>query len=89
MPDTDSGGIVSEEELVILTDLFLRFEGATDPLSADCQSAKGHFYLLLRDIYVERVRPQFTNIDFSIFASMIRRKCRERLAQQGPPFPCL
>lgn len=88
MSDGNSGGIVSESELAQLTRLFFSFEGAADPLSPSCQSAKDGFYLLLRDIYIQRVRPRFTDIDFSIFASMTRRMCRNRLSKQGPPFPC-
>ena len=89
MPDPDSEGIVSESELALLTDLFRRFEGATDPFSTDCEDAKWQFYDTLRNIYVEKVRLKFGDIDFSIFASMTRRMCRERLSRQGPPFPCL
>jgi hypothetical protein len=88
MPDASSGGIVSEQELALLKDLFLRFEGAGDPFSVDCRDAKWQFYAILRDIYVNRVRPKFTDIDFSIFCSMTRRRCRDRLSREGAPFPC-
>ena len=89
MPDPDSEGIVSESELAQLTDLFRRFEGATDPFSTDCEAAKSEFYAILREVYVERVRAKFSDIDFSIFTSMTRKMCRHRLSRQGPPFPCL
>ncbi len=89
MPDSDSEGIVSESDLETLTDLFRRFEGATDPLSTDCNSAKELFYFTLRQIYVERVRTKFIEIDFSIFANMTRKMCRQRLSRQDPPFPSL
>ena len=88
MPDADSEGIISEPELAQLTDLFRRFEGATDPFSNDCRSSKEQFYLLLRMIYVDKVRVKFVEIDFSIFGSMVRKMCRERLAKSAPQFPC-
>jgi hypothetical protein len=88
MSDASSGGIVSESELAELTKLFLGFEGAADPLSSDCQDAKLGFHFLLRQIYIQKVRPKFVDIDFSVFASMTRRMCRERLSKEGPPFPC-
>jgi hypothetical protein len=88
MSDANSGGIVSESELAELTKLFLRFEGAADPFSADCQNSKCAFYLILREIYIQKVRPKFIDIDFSIFASMTRRMCRDRLSREGQPFPC-
>ena len=50
MPNPDSEGIVSESDLAYLTDLFRRFEGATDPLSSDCKQAKEVFYYTLRTI---------------------------------------
>ena|SRR5438876_7620786 len=64
MPNPDSEGIVSESDLAYLTDLFRRFEGATDPLSSDCKQAKEVFYYTLRTIYVERMRSKFMDIDF-------------------------
>ena len=88
MPEPSSEGIVSEPELVLLTDLFRRFEGAADPFSLDCKNARAEFYDILRGIYVEKVKPEFIEIDFSIFVSMTRRQCRERLSRSGPPFPC-
>jgi hypothetical protein len=88
MPDSDTGGIVSEAELTNLTELFRRFEGATDPFSKGCKDAQWEFNEALRSIYMERVKPKFLNIDFSSFTSMTRRMCRERVSRQGAPFPC-
>jgi hypothetical protein len=88
MSDAHSGGIVSESELAELTKLFLCFEGAADPLSADCRNAKARFHFLPREIYIQRVRPRFTDVDFSIFTSMTRRRCRDRLSKASPAFPC-
>jgi hypothetical protein len=88
MSGGNSGGIVSESELAELTKLFIGFEGATDPLCPECRNAKRAFHLILREIYIQRVRPAFMDIDYSIFASLTRRICRARVSKEGPAFPC-
>ena len=61
MPDPDSEGIVSESELIYLTEFFRQFEGATDPFSSSCGNARRVFYDTLRNIYFGRVRSEFTD----------------------------
>lgn len=87
--NVSSGGVVSEDDLVRLTDLFLKFEGATDPLSNQCQEAESEFNALLEKIYFEKVKPVFSAITFFQFRSHTRNVCRLRISKQGPPFPCV
>src|SRR5262245_4599723 len=76
--DTSSGGIVSEDELVRLTELFLKFEGATDPLSNRCREAESEFNSLVEDIYAKKVKPAYESITFFAFRSHVRNVCRIR-----------
>jgi len=87
--DTSSGGVVSEDELVRLTELFLKFEGATDPLSNRCKESESEFNSLVENIYTEKVKPAYDSIAFSYFRSYVRNVCRIRISKQGPPFPCV
>jgi len=87
--DTGSGGIVSEDELVRLTELFLKFEGAIDPLSNACREAESEFNSFIETIYVEKVKPAYESLTFSYFRSYVRNVCRIRASKQGPPFPCV
>lgn len=89
MPEEPTScGLVSEDELAGLTFLFRKFEGASDPLSECSQAAKQNFNSLATQIYTSKVRHNFVEIDFSLFISMIRNKCRERISKEDPPFPC-
>lgn len=88
MPDTNSGGIVSEEELKTLCEYFKRFEGAGEPLSEDCKASKLFFLAIARNIYFERVRDKFGDVDFTIFLRLVRRECRTRVSKESPPFQC-
>jgi hypothetical protein len=87
--DAASGGIVSEDELVRLTELFLKFEGATDPLSNRCREAESAFNSLVETIYRQKVKPAYDSITFSQLRSYVRNVCRIRISKQGPPFPCV
>ena len=87
--NANSGWIVSDDELKRLTDLFLQFEGAPDPLSNKCKESESEFNSLVEKIYQEKVRPAYNTIGFSQFRSFTRNRCRLRLSKEGPPFPCL
>jgi hypothetical protein len=87
--DTSSGGVVSEDELVRLTELFVKFEGATDPLSNHCRESESEFNSLIETIYLEKVRLAVSSITFSQFRSYTRNICRIRASKQVPPFPCV
>jgi len=87
--DTGSGGIVSEDDLARLTELFIKFEGAADPLSNRCQESESEFNSLVEKLYLEKVKPAFETITFSKFRSFTRIICRARAFKQGPPFPCV
>ena len=91
MPHSEnSGGLISEEELVVLTDLFGEFEGAPDPRSQKCKEAKIDFNNLVSELYFKRVQPlpEYQEWTSSQFHSVIRNACRGRLSQTGPRFPC-
>jgi hypothetical protein len=87
--DSSSGPIVSEDELVRLTELFMQFEGAGDPLSIQCREAESDFNSLLQLIYSEKVEPAIPSVTFSQFRSHTRRICRMRIVKEGPEFPCV
>ena len=58
MPGSESsGGIISEEELKALADLFVQFEGAPDPLAQSCKEAKIEFNSRISKLYFERIKP--------------------------------
>ena len=86
--DASAGGIVSEDELAQLTDLFRQFEGAADPRPNRCKELEFEFNALVEKIYEEKVKPAFSEITFSLFRSYTRNRCRIRLAREGPPYPC-
>ena len=86
---SDSGGLISEQELVVLTNLFLAFEGCPYPLSQKCKEAKNDFNSMVSKLYFERIapRPDLKDYASSQFYSAIRNVCRQRLGS-GPEFPC-
>ena len=86
----DSGGVISEEELKVLTELFLAFEGCPEPRSESCREANIRFRNMVSSLYFERVEPNpsFKGFTSSQFHSAIRNLCRDRISQTGPKFPC-
>jgi hypothetical protein len=85
----DAGGIISADDLNRLVDLFLQFEGASDPLALPCKEAEEQFDGLVERIYAEQVAPKFQSITLLCFRSGVRKYCRLRLASEGPPHPCV
>lgn len=87
---SDSSGIISEEELGILCDLFRAFEGALDPEGQIARDAKSSFHEMVGKIYFNRVEPrkEFKEFTSSQFRSMVRNICRRRIASEGPEFLC-
>ncbi len=86
---SNSGGIISEEELAGLTSLFIQFEGASDPLSNQCKEAQFMFNARVEKIFEEKVKPRYAALTLSLFRSAVRKECRLRASKQGPPFPCI
>lgn len=87
--NTSSGGIVSEPELALLTELFRRLEGASDPRSLIQREAEAEFNSIVSKIYQERIEPNFQSVTFSLFKSAVRRRCRLRANREDPRFPCV
>src|SRR5438132_10528027 len=85
--NSPSDWAVSEEELATLTELFVRFEGASDPRCLPAREAEAQFNALLEQIYVEKVAPRFSSITRSQFRSYARLQCRLRVRGEGPPYP--
>ncbi|MDB6041021.1 MAG: hypothetical protein JWM99_4862 [Verrucomicrobiales bacterium] len=91
MPDSDnSAELVSEAELVKLSELLRDFEGASDPRSQKCREANAQFNTLVSNIYFERINPrtEFKEWTSSQFYSVVRNECRARLDNSGPRFLC-
>lgn len=91
MPESEnSDGIISEKELIELVDLFAQFEGAPDPFSKACKEAKNEFRARISAIYFDRIEPNpsFKEFKTSQFHSVIRNKCRDRLAAGGSKYLC-
>jgi hypothetical protein len=88
MPD-DSAGIICGDDISRLTDLFLQFEGASDPLSVVSKEAEQQFDALIERLYNDKVSVRFQSLTLLRFRSYARNICRQRLAKQGPPFPCV
>ncbi len=86
----DSDGLISEEELTVLTGLFFAFEGAPDPLTQKCKEAKVEFGQLVSKLYFERIEPnpKFRQFTSSQFHSLIRNCCRQRISKAGSQFLC-
>ena len=87
--NVSAGGVVSEDELKRLAELFAHFEGATDPLSNRCKESESEFNALLEAIYAEKVKPKYPGLDFFKFRSFARIQCRLRLSKESPPYPCV
>ncbi len=77
--------LVSESELVKLTDLFLTFEGGDDPASLEVQKAKMEFDRMVTEIYWDRVHPEHgERLTSMVFRSHGRNRCRKRLGNLPP-----
>jgi len=84
-----TGGIIPEEHLARLTELFTRIEGSSKPLSRVCQEAEFEFNSLVEKIHTEKVQPEFKSVTFTAFLSYVRNYCRTRAYKEGRPFPCV
>jgi hypothetical protein len=85
MPETGhSGGLVSESELAVLSELLLRYEGG-DPLSPSVKDSKRPFEEMINKIYWDRVYPKFGDTITSLtFTYLVAGQCKARLAQYPP-----
>jgi hypothetical protein len=88
MPD-DSAGIISRDDLNWLVDLFVQYDGALDPLCAECQDAEYQFNALVENLHSEKVLPVKPSISLSDFRCHARRTCRLIISKQGPWYPCI
>jgi len=88
MPD-DSGGIISRDDLNRLVELFVRYDGALDPLCAECQDAEYQFNALIEQLHSEKVVLSNPKISLSDFRCYTRRQCRLILAKQDRRWPCI
>jgi len=86
--DNPAIGLVSEDDLNRLTELFRQIEGAFDPLSDACREAEWEFNSLIEKIHTEIVKPNFQSVSITQFRCFTRNYCRARISRQGPPFPC-
>jgi len=82
-----AGGIIPEQYLVRLTELFTQIEGASKPLSQACREAELEFDSLVEKIHQEIVQPKFTSVTLAQFLSHTRKYCRARAFKEAPPFP--
>lgn len=77
--------IVSDDELTRLTDLFIRFEGASDPRSINCREAESEFNASIERLYLEKVAPKFQSLTLAHFRCYARYQCRLRASKGHPP----
>jgi hypothetical protein len=84
-----TGGIIPEDALSRLTELFTQVEGASKPLSRACREAEFEFNSLVEKIHAEIVQPRFSSVTLTQFRSQTRRYCRARASKESPPFPCV
>ena len=84
-----SDGIISEDDLKRLTNLFIQFEGAADPRSNACRESEFEFYAMIDRLFSEKVEPHFESINRYQFRSYTRRVCRQRASKIVPPFSCI
>ena len=79
---------VSLADLTRLSELFLRFEGASTPYVPEAREARAEFDRLVEKIYIERVYPihkdQITSVTFY---SLVRNQCRLILSRRPPLSP--
>jgi hypothetical protein len=75
-----SEGIVSEQELITLTDLFCLFEGATHPQATSVKEARATFDSMVEHIYWDKVYPAYKDeVTSTSFYSAVRSQCRARV----------
>ena len=86
--ESSSAGVVSEDELSRLTNLFVLFEGAPDPLSRECREAQSEFDSLVNKLYEEKVKPNFKSIQHFHFRKAVRYRCRLRASKAASISHC-
>ena len=89
MPEgSHSPELVSGADLKQLSELFLRFEGASTPYAPAAREARAEFDRLVETIYQTRVFPvhkdQITSVTFY---SLVRNQCRLILSRRPPTCP--
>lgn len=60
-------GLVTRTEIAELAVLFDRFEFAFDPLATVAKEAESDFEAKVKQIFDERVAPQYASVDFATF----------------------
>jgi hypothetical protein len=70
---------ISEGDWKLLTELFIKFEGASDPLSRETKEAKATFFSLVSALYETHVPVSYrTQVTSTSFTRYIRVVCRSR-----------
>jgi hypothetical protein len=78
-----SEGTVTRVEIAELAVLFDRFEFAFDPLSTAAKEAESDFEAKLKQIFDERVAPQYASVGFATFHCRVRSLCRAYLKKNA------
>jgi hypothetical protein len=82
--DGISGEAVSKAELEELADLFDKFEFAFDPLSRSAKEAESRFEDRIRQIYEEKIAPNYPHIGLVVFSCKVKTLCRVYLKRNAP-----
>jgi hypothetical protein len=69
-------GIITRDEIAELAYLFDRYEFAFDPRSLAAREAESDFEEKVRNLFAERVQPQYASITFTAFHCRIKSLCR-------------
>ena len=79
---------ISEDELKHLTELFIQFDGAPDPMSVKCREVEIQFNSLIDKLFQEKVEPHFESITRHEIRHHTRYRCRQRAIRSTREFPC-
>ena len=82
--DPNPERLVTRAEIAELALLFDRSEFAFDPLSTAAKEAESDFEAKLKQIFDERVAPQYASVDFATFHCRVRSLCRIYLKRNAP-----
>lgn len=77
-------GLVTRAELAELAALFGRYEFSFDPLSTAAKEAESEFEARVKQLFDERVTPNYASVDFAMFHCRIRSLCRVYLKKNSP-----
>jgi hypothetical protein len=81
--DANPSPLVSEPELTRLTQLFVQFHAAFDPLAREAKEARVEFHKLISEIYARVPDHEKTKYTSVTFEGIILLVCKRR-ASKGP-----